>query len=288
MLRNKTIKKIIVTILTFILTLSVNLFGCNCYLTGKGLVADDYFIYWISGDGSFAGLIGLTELGRQQEYLIVPQYVDGVIPVEQVGGTTNQLKHVIKEYGEDCAGFNSSVLKRIYVPFYLEEIWVNEEEVGDKARDDFNIMFLGANEYAQHDFTRMKISYKAYADYSDYVGEPDNCKITLRYEDSGRMFSFLPANVAYLYNYEEAPNEGGYWVDDYDGEVISYVPENPVREGYTFDGWYKEPECINKWDFAKDIVPKKIIKNYVSKETGHNYVKYEYKQTSLYAKWSQK
>ena len=28
----------------------------------------------------------------------------------------------------------------------------------------------------------------------------------------------------------------------------------PARAGYGFYGWYKEPECINRWDFAADTV----------------------------------
>lgn len=31
-------------------------------------------------------------------------------------------------------------------------------------------------------------------------------------------------------------------------------PEAPVREGYTFEGWYKEAEGTNPWDFTKDTV----------------------------------
>ena len=31
-------------------------------------------------------------------------------------------------------------------------------------------------------------------------------------------------------------------------------PTAPKADGYTFTGWYKEKECKNKWDFAKDTV----------------------------------
>ena len=31
-------------------------------------------------------------------------------------------------------------------------------------------------------------------------------------------------------------------------------PTDPTREGYTFDTWYKEESCTNKWDFDKDTV----------------------------------
>ena len=32
------------------------------------------------------------------------------------------------------------------------------------------------------------------------------------------------------------------------------APANPVREGYTFSGWYKEAACTNAWNFATDVV----------------------------------
>ena len=42
-------------------------------------------------------------------------------------------------------------------------------------------------------------------------------------------------------------------------------PEDPVREGYTFEGWYKDIHLTEKWDFEKDTVQGNM---------------------SLYAKWS--
>ncbi|QNU65951.1 InlB B-repeat-containing protein [Ruminiclostridium herbifermentans] len=44
-------------------------------------------------------------------------------------------------------------------------------------------------------------------------------------------------------------------------------PENPIKAGFEFGGWYKESECINEWDFATDTVTQNII---------------------LYAKWTAK
>ena len=43
-------------------------------------------------------------------------------------------------------------------------------------------------------------------------------------------------------------------------------PEAPVEEGWQFEGWYKESECENKWDFSSD----KVTQN-----------------TILYAKWTE-
>ena len=58
------------------------------------------------------------------------------------------------------------------------------------------------------------------------------------------------ANVEFMYNYEDAPNEGYYWIDDVDdGEKVEIIPPDPKRDGYTFCGWYTEPECVNEWSF---------------------------------------
>lgn len=35
-------------------------------------------------------------------------------------------------------------------------------------------------------------------------------------------------------------------------------PDDPIREGYRFTGWYKEQSCENKWDFAVDTVQEDI------------------------------
>gem|GEM_PF-5086266 len=53
------------------------------------------------------------------------------------------------------------------------------------------------------------------------------------------------------------------------GPEEDYKVEKPAKDpqtrGYTFEGWYKEPECINEWDFDRDIVVDEA--------------------TTLYAKW---
>ncbi len=56
------------------------------------------------------------------------------------------------------------------------------------------------------------------------------------------------------------------------------LPEEPKKEGYTFDGWYKESQRINKWDFATDTTGKEIVL-----EPFENYDVYE--GIYLYAKW---
>lgn len=64
--------------------------------------------------------------------------------------------------------------------------------------------------------------------------------------------SLLKANVAYFSNYDE---NNYYYIDYYEnGEEILYIPPEPQREGYSFDGWFKESACINEWDFEVDTI----------------------------------
>ncbi len=39
-----------------------------------------------------------------------------------------------------------------------------------------------------------------------------------------------------------------------EGKTLGSQPEEVKRAGYTFTGWYKEPECKTKWNFDGDIV----------------------------------
>lgn len=85
------------------------------------------------------------------------------------------------------------------------------------------------------------------------------------------------SNCNYFYNYDGAENDGYYWSDNYDyGEKITYVPQNPEREGYIFGGWFQEPECVNIWNFDTDTLPEAKYN-----EEGEAL----YQETRLYAKW---
>lgn len=85
------------------------------------------------------------------------------------------------------------------------------------------------------------------------------------------------ANITYLYNYDNSPNKGYYWVDSYNNSLITFIPPIPKRDGYIFDGWYKEYECKNEWNFSIDKAKDEI--RYIQ---GNKYN--EYTGIYLYAK----
>ena len=50
--------------------------------------------------------------------------------------------------------------------------------------------------------------------------------------------------------------DGGSQIDDQKvmyGQLVD-VDENPVKEGYTFTGWYTDKDCTNRFDVNKDTV----------------------------------
>jgi hypothetical protein len=51
-----------------------------------------------------------------------------------------------------------------------------------------------------------------------------------------------------------------------------------------FDGWYKEEECINKWDFDIDILPD-VKYDTVSEGMYAGQEREVYQETIIYAKW---
>lgn len=78
---------------------------------------------------------------------------------------------------------------------------------------------------------------------------------------SGSVVNVLPTfKVSFVSN-------GGNAIDDLFPTYNSTIsaPQNPVRTGYTFAGWYKNVDLTSAWDFASDLVKE---------------------ETKLYAKWT--
>lgn len=84
------------------------------------------------------------------------------------------------------------------------------------------------------------------------------------------------ANVVYDINYSNEEYKY-HSVDNYEyGSLIEIIPPIPERDGYTFDGWYKEPECTTAWNFETDTLPELKLD-----DEGNEI----FQETALYAKW---
>lgn len=73
---------------------------------------------------------------------------------------------------------------------------------------------------------------------------------SVTYENVSQIDS--TATVFYNFNYLE---NGTVKIDSIthgNGQNVNY-PEMPIRSGYVFIGWYKDPECTNRFDFTETI-----------------------------------
>lgn len=70
-----------------------------------------------------------------------------------------------------------------------------------------------------------------------------------------KLYAKWLANVTFNLNYtgSAAPQ-----TETVTADTLLTAPTKPSREGYVFDGWYKESATTNKWDFTTDKVTRNI------------------------------
>jgi len=244
-------KKIVSIIMILIMvTASIYMFsgcGTKIYISGN-------FQYWRGS--TIAYICDLSEEGLEQKVIVIPETIDGY--------TVYGLEKKNNIFSSSM--WYSLKLEKIYIP---KEISI-DKQVFSHCTSLKKIILFYDTEYTLPSIS-MALNFE------------DNCMSYLYVNknmfDKYRVSYLRQANLSYCYNYAGSYNNGIYWLDDYDNELISFIPPEPIREGYTFDGWYKEEECINRWDFENDKIPEKIYNR-----EGN----YEFIETCLYAKWAEK
>ena len=249
----KKIKRFLTIGLAIMLTFCVSISFAGC---GLRLYESEYFIYTVGYESNEIGILGLTDKGKEQEYLVIPEIIDEK-PVTNLDSGPYYSKKIMEKYGEDAtSGFKSEKLKKVFI---IPQVKVHNGEFFALATNLIAVFYISNDMKLQENLHHYNYYY------------PRSNAIFIR----GSKYN--GANVSYYYNYENAPNDGYYWIDNYGyGEPIEYIPANPIRDGYTFDGWYKESECMNVWNFEADSLPQVQYGKY-NREI--------YQETKLYAKW---
>lgn len=214
-------------------------------------------------------IMGLSEDGMKKEELLIPKYING-LRVEEIGDSTSFWAVVLGVWKEN------EILKKIYIRHNLKI-----SPVFSRCKNLKKIIICG------HYLDEYGDNTPVYLTSNNYDSEKDVINVA-RWCGDGYLFF---ANVSYLYNYENSPNDNYYWIDDYEyGEKIEFVPPVPTRDGYTFGGWYKESECINGWYFEVDTLPDvkytdEIPQHQLRRDEKWNTDYRIYQETKLYAKW---
>ena len=271
----KNIKKVFSLILICIFTcgLLAIMSGCSLLIPkadNKRVYGD--FIYSYIGradsprtekNGKYVVIRGLSEEGEEKDIIIVPEKIDGK-KVVQVGfstfGVSDSLwgKYSKIYLPKSIVSISSSYLSRDAKAFFLE-----------KPNDRFLKYEYGPTVY---------VSYDIYVELKDKDLNHYLCPGNVTYVVDGKIYAFDDVST-YSYSYLIEP------------------PEEPIKAGYQFAGWYKEQECINEWNFENDKVPVKNTEEF--DEIGQNGYSgepinirnsfiYYYNEIRLYSKWEEK
>lgn len=169
----------------------------------------------------------VTEEALDQEVLVVPYYIDGVL----VDGINRNFWEGI--------GFKTNfgylTAKKVYVP--------SIEPLGIKKFDNRQLETIV---FYQH-VGRIDMLL---------FGTADNYVVIEEYYDeqfAHEGINYIMANFLLMNNYPSDNGDGEkYAWADYvpTGEGLSVMPIEPICEGYIFSGWYSEPECVHKVDLS--------------------------------------
>ena len=216
-------------------------------------------------------VLDLSEEGKQQSVIIMPKTILGekyclcdTTPILGVGYS--------KWRGSDN-------LERLYINHF------RDSEHQYKGVGQIELELLG-------DFPKLEKILTNFSLTSEYINYENivytNCNYVSQFNEGEKIrrerYAQM-ADVQFMWNYDDAPNYGYYWVDDIeDGEKIEIIPDVPERDGYIFGGWYCESECINEWSFDTPIKKQELTEYREWRDQTvaiypHDYV------TFIYAKW---
>ena len=273
----KRFKKLITILLAAVMLFS--LASCKPDSISEEFISDGLFKYYYIKKSDCYALVGNNQK-TMPDPLYLPAYFKGK-EVRHVYYCENVMFHETN-YGVDLRN-----IKRVYFPFACDLSYFNAGSgVPDEAffvcENVFVNNWIWDSTSPQNDYRicfLTKTLYDKYVNkYNTYregeIGEYN----TSFYDNFAELRCKVQiSNTSYVVNYEEAPNDGYFFINDFErGGKIKNTPYEPLRNGYTFGGWYKEAECENKWDFETDKLPD-------AEYDENNTLKFV--ETCLYAKW---
>ncbi len=232
--------------LILLLIIFIPLSTTSCIVRERITCGDFVYRTYKKNKKTVAEIISLSDAGIEKKILIIPKYLDGY-----------EVYRTSDRYGRERGIFGEGFTKKIYLTFKLDEF-----EVANFSLQ--NVLFIGEGLLNTENYSYG--AFRAFLPYNIYIS-PEN------YQDG-----VYHANVTYIVDGEI------YWIDLCENGPIEYIPSEPIKEGYTFEGWYKDEEYQTKWDFLNDtLAPVEEIKH----ETGWltYWTEVVYEEIKLYAKF---
>ena len=256
--------------MAILLAIPLMLCGCSCIGDGysdklKHIPDGDFLYYYMKDKDSYA-ISGITKQGKGKDVLYFPAYYKNKL-VTDIGYVTvdgiMSVHNLHRVFIEDMA------VTKVYVPYTIADSWA----LHVRSENDTNRQIYFANSDVR--YLESAVDATTFPNRAEYYVTPAAHGYILRnIKDHGDIHI---ANTSYMFNYENAPNGGCFFINNFDtGGLIENTPYAPRRDGYTFDGWYKEPECKNIWKFEIDTLQQ------APQDESEGVI---YQETKLYAKW---
>ena len=245
-------KKRLISIVMSILMTLITAVSCGKFELEPApriVYGDVVYCYVDSADSNFRvheadyiAILGLSEEGSKKKTIIIPETIEDR-PVILIG--MERIGRVDDIYGK---------YDKIYLPNTLQNINGRSDSVLMQPK-----VFFSKNDDKAFNFI---FSYTGWCTFHVSFDLYDRFK---QVESAGGKIegNYTMANLTYIVDEEV------YWIDDYEeGEYVTF-PQTPQKEGYTFDGWYREPDYLTKWNEETDAYSKPE----------------DVKTVKLYAKW---
>lgn len=254
-------KRIISLLILFILIFSLS----SCSLFGERenvTVGDIIYLHVKTQSQEYYSVVGLSEEGKEKREIVIPGEVNG-LEVRTIGFLR----------GLKCIGsITSDNLETIYLEKYMDFCFSYFFIDCPKLKKIICLEFKDLSDdelYYAGNIGPAIINNKG-KENEEIRGLPIYIFPSKDYVECFYLSIYNYANVVYYLDENTV-----YYIDYYDEGKITYFPEEPIKYGYKFVGWYKEPECINKWDYENDLLPEILKEDDVL----------TFKVTRLYAKW---
>jgi len=257
-IKENKMKLKILMFVTLVLSIMLCIVGCDNHTYEK-----DGVIYKREGD--FYVVEGISDTNNTSDVIYVLDEIEG----KQVFA----LGHKSPVVGRTGYIYRSHT-QRIYFPWSITVVADNLQrscEQGCEGTLQYVISasttLIDTTSYGKSKNVVPQIVYRK-------ISIEENVNEQLIYQEN--IDSFLPANIAFFFNYEKNPNSGYFFIDiAEESGKLTKPPYDPKRDGYKFAGWYKEAECTNQWNFETDTVT-------IGFDEEGNRI---YEEIKLYAKW---
>ena len=234
---NNRIRKTVSVLLLF--ALSISAMACMGACTDNGKMFEtDLFRCTYNEDETGVIILGLTEKGKEQEILVIPEEING-LPVVQLGGTTKGYPY------QSSSTLRSEKVKKVYFKTTKANITGGYTNFQNSRNVDFIIIsplndcfellgLFSVGGYVDGEF--VSNNFYGNIDHDALVSESRDVKIK-------------KGNVIFY----DSP-ENAYWLDEIKEGGAYITPESPTKDDFVFDGWYYDLNYQNSWNGKFEFV----------------------------------